>query len=212
VTDVTNSLLDSVQHNHVTPRELVESPNGAIERVTHSSPLGREDIQPDEVEQITQTSREELVIPTVDDVSGLLQDGVETDHVSPRELVESPKGACENVTRPSPVEHVDMHEVSAEFQDHHDISHIDPTIVTNDYSDGSMEGIDDVLASTQALTTPMVTETSRVVDVDMASAKEQNVVITLQRQEVHPSKNIQHGLELWARVRDYDARSATEAS
>ena len=44
VTDVTNSLLDSVQHNHVTPRELVESPNGAIEHVTHSSPLGREDI------------------------------------------------------------------------------------------------------------------------------------------------------------------------
>jgi len=83
VTDVTNSLLDSVQHNHVTPRELVASPNGAIERVTHSSPLEREDIQPDREEQITQTSREELVIPTVDDVSGMLQDGVEHDHVSP---------------------------------------------------------------------------------------------------------------------------------
>jgi hypothetical protein len=34
----------------------------------------------------------------------------------------------------------------------------------------------------------------------------------LQRQEVHPSKNIHHGLYLWERVREYDARSAVEAA
>nr|ABE87640.1 hypothetical protein MtrDRAFT_AC153125g19v2 [Medicago truncatula] len=44
----------------------------------------------------------------------------------------------------------------------------------------------------------------------MPTAKEQNVVI-LQRQEVHPTKYIQHGLDLWERVRAYDARSAAEA-
>jgi len=69
MTDVTNSLLDSLKHNHVSPRELVESPKGSIERVTYSSPLGREDMRHVGVEQTTQTSREELEIPTVDDIS-----------------------------------------------------------------------------------------------------------------------------------------------
>ena len=32
----------------------------------------------------------------------------------------------------------------------------------------------------------------------------------IQQQEVHPSRNIQHGLDLWERVRQYDARSAVE--
>jgi hypothetical protein len=59
--------------------------------------------------------------------------------------------------------------------------------------------------------TPLSTEKSSVVDVDMPSAQEQHVVI-LQRQEVHPNKSIQHGLDLWVRVRDYDVRSAAEAS
>jgi len=36
------------------------------------------------------------------------------------------------------------------------------------------------------------------------------VVAELQQQEVHPSKNIQHGLDLWDRVREYDERSAVE--
>ena len=36
------------------------------------------------------------------------------------------------------------------------------------------------------------------------------MVADLQQQEVHPSKNIQHGLELWERVRQYDERSAVE--
>ena len=36
------------------------------------------------------------------------------------------------------------------------------------------------------------------------------MVAELQQQEVHPSKNIQHGLDLWDRVREYDERSAAE--
>ena len=87
VTAVTNSLLYSVKHNHVSPRELVESPNGSIECATHSSPLGHEDIRPGGVEQTNQTSREELEIPTIDDISEPLQDGVEHDRVSPQEVI-----------------------------------------------------------------------------------------------------------------------------
>jgi hypothetical protein len=34
--------------------------------------------------------------------------------------------------------------------------------------------------------------------------------VDLQQQHVHPSKNIQHGLDLWERVREYDARAAAE--
>jgi hypothetical protein len=38
--------------------------------------------------------------PKMDVFSEPLQDGVEQDDVSPHELVESPTGACENVSRP----------------------------------------------------------------------------------------------------------------
>jgi len=62
---------------------------------------------------------------------------VEQDHVSPRELVASPKGALEIVPRPSPVEHVDMHEVSAESQDNHDTVNI---VASCENSDGSVDG------------------------------------------------------------------------
>ena len=34
------------------------------------------------------------------------------------------------------------------------------------------------------------------------------MVAGLQQQEVHPNKNIQHSLDLWERVREYDKRSA----
>lgn len=49
VTVATKSLLDSVKHNHMSPRELVESPKVSNERETHSSPLGRENIRPNGV-------------------------------------------------------------------------------------------------------------------------------------------------------------------
>ena len=60
--------------------------------------------------------------------------------------MESPKGARESVTRPSPIEHVDMHEVSAEVQDHSedftDARPIDPLVDTLDISDGSLIDVD----------------------------------------------------------------------
>jgi len=62
-----------------------------------------------------QTSPEELEIPTINDATDSLMDGVELIHVSPRERVESPKGAHESVPHSSPVEHDDMNEVPVDF-------------------------------------------------------------------------------------------------
>jgi len=108
VTVVTNPLLDSVKHNHVNHRDLGESPDGYIERAMHSSPLGSEDVRPDGAAQIGLTLRQELEILGIDDISEPLQDSVEHEHVSPRELVGSPKGAHVSVARPSIVKHVGM--------------------------------------------------------------------------------------------------------
>jgi len=77
VTELTDSLLENVEYNHMSPRELVESPKDSNVHDTHSSPLGCEDIRPIGVEQTNQTSREGLEIPVVDGVSESLQDGVE---------------------------------------------------------------------------------------------------------------------------------------
>jgi hypothetical protein len=106
--------------------------------------------------------------------------------VSPRELEESPKGAREIFPRPPNVEHVGMREVSDDFQDHQANS-ARPSV---DNLDGFLKDTIEVLAGTNA------------------QVQEESV---LQRQEVHPSKNIQDGMDLWARVREYDARSAAEA-
>jgi len=108
LTDATNSLLDGVEHNHVSHWELGMSPNGSTVRITQASPLGREDIRPMGEAQITQTSREDGEIPSVDDVSEPLQDGVELGHVSPRELGKSPTGARESVSSPSHATHDDV--------------------------------------------------------------------------------------------------------
>lgn len=43
----------------------------------------------------------------------------------------------------------------------------------------------------------------------MAIPEAQEVVV-LQQRHVHPNKNIQHSLDLWDRVREYDERSAAE--
>ncbi|RHN50635.1 hypothetical protein MtrunA17_Chr6g0459611 [Medicago truncatula] len=68
-------------------------------------------------------------------------------------------------------------------------------MVTPENSDDAQIGNYDALAGQQGMSTDKTQE-----------------VGTLQRQEVHPSKNIQHGLDLWERVREYDARSAAEAA
>ena len=56
---------------------------------------------------------------------------------------------------------------------------------------------------------PVVVERSVEARASMTIPEAQEVVV-LQQQHVHPNKNIQHGLDLWDRVREYDARSATE--
>jgi len=57
----------------------------------------------------------------------------------------------------------------------------------------------------------MVIEQPLAENVSMSTTiQEEQVVASLQQQEVHPTKNIQHGLDLWERVRKYDKRSAAE--
>jgi len=56
---------------------------------------------------------------------------------------------------------------------------------------------------------PVVVERFVEASASMTIPEAQEVVV-LQQQHVHPSKNIQHGLDLWDRFREYDARSATE--
>jgi hypothetical protein len=193
VTNVTNTLLDSVQHNHEKPMELGESPQVSNERGAHSSPLGREDVRPNGVDQTHQTSREVLENPVIEDKSETLQDGVEHDHVSPWELEESPKGARENVSRPFPDTHEDMHDELDDLQEDQENSAriIDVTI---ENFDGSLEGTVEVPISQIP---PLPTETTSSVAVGGISAAHDQHVVVLQRHEVHPSKNIQHGLDLW---------------
>jgi len=172
LTDATNSLLDGVEHNHVSHQELGMSPNGSTVRVTQAFHLGREDIRPMGEVQITQTSREEGEIPSADDVSEPLQDGVELGHVSPGELEKSPTGARESVSSPSHAAH------------------------------------DDVLAGAQDVR-PHTDIASQVVGETLPTAVQQ-MVAPIQPPEFHPRENIQLGIDLWDRVREYDARAAAE--
>jgi hypothetical protein len=191
VTVATNPLLDSVKNNHVNHRELEESPIGSIESASHLSPLGREDVRPDGVEQTHQILREELEIPVIDDISEPLQDGVEHDHVSPRELEKSPKGARESVSRPSSVEHVDMHEVSAE---HH--KHPKDSIVAGLDAQPIDHNITNIHLSDDSL-----------VDVDVTEICSQEGVPQYVVTNIHSSERIQHDIELWRRVKEYDKKS-----
>ena len=63
--------------------------------------------------------------------------------------------------------------------------------------------------SRPSLASPVVVERSLAASASMTIPEEQEVVV-LQQQHVHPSKKIQHGLDLWDKVCEYDARSATE--
>jgi hypothetical protein len=169
------------------------------------SPVEHDDVQPEEVRKLTPEPREVEVNPLVtenteslldsetslgtlvtDDVSEPLQDGVEQDHVSPRELEESPKGAREIVTRPSTVEHDNMQE------DH-------------------VNTLKDIVVMDDVTEEPTVTKTTSL-EVNNLPTVTAHEVVGMQQQEVHPSKNIQHGLDLWERVREYDARTTVEAA
>jgi len=63
--------------------------------------------------------------------------------------------------------------------------------------------------SRPSLASPVVVDRSLEASASMTIPEAQEVVV-LQQQHVHPSKNIQHDLDLWDRVREYDERSAAE--
>jgi len=166
-------------------------------------PIVHADVHPVEVMRSHQTSPEELLIPTVNDATDSLFDGVEHYHVRPRELVESLKGAHESVPHASPVEHDDMNEVSAEFfQNHADdlveqevehpgsrsTSHVgcpmDPPVASLEASARSLDGeVEDDISIQNGTALPVVTE-------------------------IHISARIQQDLELWRRVKEYDQKYA----
>jgi len=64
-----------------------------------------------------------------------------------------------------------------------------------------------ISGSRPSLASPVVVKRSLEASASMTIPEAQKVVV-LQQQHVHPSKNIQHGLDLWDRVRD--ERSAAE--
>jgi len=64
-------------------------------------------------------------------------------------------------------------------------------------------------ASLPSLASPVVVERFLEASASMTIPEAQEVAV-LQQQQVHPSKNIQHGLDLWDRVREYDERSVSE--
>ncbi|RHN79186.1 hypothetical protein MtrunA17_Chr1g0174361 [Medicago truncatula] len=179
------------------------------------SPVAHVDVHFEIVEKLHMTSREVLENPTMDDVSGLLSDEVDHNRSSPRELEESPKGSHESERNLSSLRELEESpKVPIESTPHS--SHV---VEHQEVHEGYVESVqvqtdtvvehDDVYAGSHALKSHVVVEPPSVVSGIMPTEKEQDVVI-LQNQEVHPSKNIQHGLDLWARVREYDERSAAE--
>jgi hypothetical protein len=69
----------------------------------------------------------------------------------------------------------------------------------------------DIVVMDDVTEEPTVTKTTSL-EVNNLPTVTAHKVVGMQRQEVHPSKNIQHGLDLWERVREYDARTAAEAA
>jgi len=75
----------------------------------------------------------------------------------------------------------------------------------------SVEHVDVHSGSCHSLVSPVIVERSLAVSASMPTTiQEEQVVAELRQQEVHPSKNIQHSLVLWDRVREYDERSSAK--
>jgi hypothetical protein len=111
--------------------------------------------------------------------------------------VESSKGSHERVSHSSPVEHIEVHEVFVEL--------------VQVQTDTVVEHVDVHSGSRNSLVLPVVIEQPLAENVSMPmTIQEEQVVADLQQLEVHPSKNIQHGLDFWERVREYDKRLAAE--
>ena len=48
------------------------------------------------------------------------------------------------------------------------------------------------------------------VNINVSDNQDEHVAAEIQQQEVHPNKSIQHRLDLWARVHQYDERLVAE--
>jgi len=177
--------------------------------------VAHDDVHPERVEQMHLTSREELENPAVDDVTATLTNDVEHNHSRPRKLVESPKGAHEHVPHSSIVEHDDVHEVSVEstqVQTVNLVEHVDVRSAPN-HSPMAAHSIDNYVVPHKAVVISLEGTEEVVqadVNINVSHSQDEHVVAEIQQQEVHPSKIIQHGLDLWERVRQYDERSAVE--
>lgn len=157
------------------------------------SPVVHDDVHSKRAEWLHQSSREELENPTVDDVTVTLSDDVEHNHSIPRKLLESLNGSHERVSHSSPVEHIEVHEVFVE------LGQVQTYTV--------VEHVDVHSSSCNSSVLPVVIKQHLAENISMPTTiQEEQVVASLQQQEVHPRENIQHGLDLWERVRVYDPR------
>jgi len=147
-----------------------------------------------------------LEIPTVDDVTATLFDDVEHNRSSPRELVERPRGSDELVPYSSILEHGDVHEVSAEsllVQTNNLVEHVDVHSFPN-RSPMEVRSIGKSLVSHEAVKRSLEgtkEEPHADVNINLPQNQDEQEAVEIQQQEVHPSENIQHDLELWERVR-----------
>ena len=117
----------------------------------------------------------------MDDVTVTLSDDVEQNRPSPRELEESPKGSYERVPHKYTDEHNEVQEVSNDMvQDH--------TYDVVEHVDGS---------SGSRPVSPIVVVEKTLAAIEHTSNPKEQEVVVLQQQHVHPSKNIQHSLDLW---------------
>ena len=91
-------------------------------------------------------------------------------------------------------EHVDMHSVPN--QSFMAARSIDNYVVSHEVVVISHEGTEEAVQVD--------------VNINVSHNQDEHVAAEIQQQEVHPSKNIQDGLDLWERVRQYDERSAIE--
>jgi hypothetical protein len=171
----------------ISPEELPR----VMSMLEYVSTVAHDDVHP---ERLHQTSLEELENPTLDDVTVTLYDDMENIRSSPRELGESPKGSNERVPHSSPDEHNEHNEVHEVFVESVQVQ-----------TDTVIEHVDVHSGSGHSLVSPVIVEQSLAVSMP-TTIQEEQVVVELQQQEVHPSKNIQHGLDLWNRVREYDER------
>jgi hypothetical protein len=96
--------------DRISPEELPHV-SLVLEVVSH---VAHDDVHSVRGERLHQTSREDLENPTEDDVTVSLSDDLEHNHSISRELVESPKGSHERVSHSSPVNNIEVHEVSVE--------------------------------------------------------------------------------------------------